>query len=220
MKSRVYPRLITINGKQVRIDEKQVIFWSADYDRRAKRERQEALAKTQKIIDNPSVYGSYGSSKYIKNENGKKLTLNDKKIENDERFDGFYAIVTSELDKTSEEIIEIYRGLWKIEESFKILKSDFSARPVYLSTENHIKAHFMICFLSLVILRLLEQQLGGKYSSKQICESISKSTCHLVEENIYLLSNCNEIVQTLCPELGKKYHKLKEIKKILANTKI
>ena len=63
-------------------------------------------------------------------------------------------IVTSELDKTDEEIIDIYRQLWRIEETFKITKSELEARPVYVSRKEHIEAHFLICFIALVLVRL------------------------------------------------------------------
>jgi transposase len=220
IKSRIYPRLITVNGKRTRIDEKQVIFWSADYDRRAKREREEALKKAKKIVENPALLDNYGSRKYVENKNGKSLSLNEKKISDDEKFDGYYAIVTSELEKSNNEIIEIYRGLWKIEESFKIMKSEFETRPVYLSRENHIKAHFLICFISLVILRLLEQKLHYRYCGSHICNAISKSNCSLLQTNIYMTTYCDPIFNILLPELSLKFHSLKEIKKILANTKI
>ncbi len=67
---------------------------------------------------------------------------------------GYYSIVTSELKLSDSEIIKIYRGLWEIEESFKIIKSEFRARPIFASTEEHIDAHFLICFVSLLIFRI------------------------------------------------------------------
>lgn len=89
-----------------------------------------------------------------------------------------------ELD--SHQIIEIYRGLWKIEESFKVTKSDLAARPVYLSNLEHIQAHFLICFVALVIVRLLEFRLNRKYSVGRILESLRR--CESTSGIVYKIS--------------------------------
>ena len=136
-----------------------------NYDKRAKAEREATIRKAREFIKSPSKYNnaiSYGSAKYIKNlkidkETGeivdKKVILesDEKKLKEEEKYDGYYAIVTSEWKESDDRIIEIYRGLWKIEESFKIAKSDLEARPVYVSREDRIQSHFLICFISLVI---------------------------------------------------------------------
>lgn len=85
----------------------------------------------------------------------------------EEKYDGYYAIVTSEYKKSDNEIIEIYRGLWKIEETFKVTKSDLETRPVYLSRDDHIQAHFLICFIALVMVRILELRLDNRFSSRR-----------------------------------------------------
>ena len=69
----------------------------------------------------------------------------------EEKFDGYYALVTSEWEKGDKEIVEIYHGLWRIEEAFKVTKSDLEASPVYVSRHDHIQAHFLICFVALVM---------------------------------------------------------------------
>lgn len=73
-----------------------------------------------------------------------------KKAEKDVRYDGYFAIITSELDYDAEKIREVYHGLWRMEESFRIMKSDFDARPIYLNKRERIQAHFLTCFVSLV----------------------------------------------------------------------
>ncbi|MDD4761119.1 MAG: transposase [Bacteroidaceae bacterium] len=70
----------------------------------------------------------------------------------------YYVIVTSEMEENDDRIIEIYRGLWKIEEAFKVTKSDLEARPVFVSTKEHIEAHFLTCFVALTIARILEMK--------------------------------------------------------------
>ena len=91
----------------------------------------------------------------------KVLSLNTDTIEKEERFDGFYGVCTN-LDDEPEEIIKVNQRRWEIEESFRIMKSEFKARPVYLSRDDRITAHFTTCFLSLVILRFLEKMLDEK----------------------------------------------------------
>lgn len=141
----------------------------------------------------------------------------------EEKFDGYYAIVTSEWKKSDEEIVEIYRGLWRIEEAFKVTKSDLEARPVYLSRKDHIQAHFLICFVALVIARLLALRLGNKYSIPRIIESLNKSSGSYLEENWYVFDYADEITKTITEtfgvDLSRKYLKLGDIKKILGATK-
>lgn len=240
-KSRVYPREIEVmeNGRKIKvpIDEKQVIFYSKDYDKRAKAEREPALHKARELIKDPSKFTlstSYGAAKYVKNlhydkETGEiittkgKLSFDEEKLREEEMLDGYYAIVTSELHQTDDKIIEIYRGLWKIEESFKITKSDLEARPVYLSREDRIQAHFLICFIALTISRIIQHKLGNKFPASRILESLSKVCCSHVKENIYLFDYRDEVtdafVDTMEIDFSNKYMKLGEIKKILGDVK-
>lgn len=242
IKSRIYPREVSVIGNnnkpmKKRIDEKQIIFYSRDYDRRAKAEREPALLKAMELVKNPGKFNratSYGAAKYVKNleydtETGEIITVSKKpvfdeaKLREEEKFDGYYAIVTSELDKSDTEIIEIYRGLWRIEESFKITKSDLKTRPVYLSRQDRIESHFLICFIALTIIRILQHKLGGKYSAKCILESLRRVECSNVEENIYIFDYkdeiCSEIGAALGIDFSRKYMTFGEIKKILGNVK-
>ena len=106
-------------------------------------------------------------------------------IRKDARFDGFYAVCTN-LDADIEEVIRVNRGRWEIEESFRIMKSEFDARPVYLQRDDRIKAHFLICFISLLVYRILEQKLPAKETTKD-----EKGN---TKENRY---TCDEIIRTL-----------------------
>lgn len=105
----------------------------------------------------------------------KSYLINQELIEEEEKYDGYYALTTNLIGDISE-IFKIVKGRWKIEESFRIMKSDFLARPVNLSREDRIKAHFMTCFISLFIYRLLEKKLNNKYTSSQILETLRKMT--------------------------------------------
>ncbi|HCU01437.1 TPA: IS1634 family transposase [Candidatus Nomurabacteria bacterium] len=240
-KSRLYPREIEVteDGKKIKVEihEKQVIFYSRDYDKRAKAERESTLRKAREFIKYPSKYNnaiSYGAAKYIKNLKIDKdtgeivddkaiLEFDEKKLKEEEKFDGYYAIVTSEWKESDDRIIEIYRGLWKIEESFKITKSDLEARPVYVSREDRIQSHFLICFISLVISRILQHRLGNKYCVTKIIESLRNVSCSHAKENLHLFDYRDEVTDAIGEVLGidftKKFMKLGEIKKILGEVK-
>lgn len=246
VKSRFYPREIIItkldkNGKTIKkkttVDEKQVIFWSADYAKRAKAERQPAIEKAKELIGNVQKFNKkncYGASKYVKHlvfdENTgeiivakSKLSLDEDKIAEEEKYDGYYAIVTSEMDKSDNEIIDIYRGLWRIEETFKVTKSELDARPVYVSRKDHIEAHFLTCYIALVLSRVLQHKLDKKYSVERILESLRKCNCSKGQENYYLFDFYNttlkDIGNILDIDFSLKNRTLQDIKKILSLTK-
>ena len=138
--------------------------------------------------ENPGSYTratSYGAAGYVNNinfdketgniSNATELSLNEEKINEDAKFDGYYSIVTSEEHLSDLELRNIYKGLAKIEETFKITKSEFNARPINVRLENHIDAHFLICFISLVIIRILQKEIKNKYTIKKLLEKMKKS---------------------------------------------
>ena len=98
-------------------------------------------------------------------------SINQSIIDDEEKYDGYYALTTNLVGDITE-ILKIVKGRWEIEESFRIMKSDFLARPINLSREDRIKAHFMTCFISLFIYRLLEKKLNNKYTTSQILETL------------------------------------------------
>ena len=244
-KSRRYPREVeyvkTVNGKPVKtkttVDEKQVIFWSADYAKRAKAERQPAIDKARDLIGNVQKYNKkncYGASKYVKHlvfdkntgeiiEAKSQLSLDEDKIAEEEKLDGYYAIVTSEMEKTDSEIIDIYRGLWRIEETFKVTKSELDDRPVYVSTKEHIEAHFLTCYLALVLCRVLQHKIDKKYSVEKILDSLRQCNCSHIKNNYYLFNFFDDVLKdvgnAVSIDFSNKYMRLQEIKKILAETK-
>ena len=150
-KSRIYPREISVSTlqgkkKKIRIQEKQVIFYSTKYAEKAKADREAVIHKAEHLISSQAAYNrstSHGAAKYVKDltystNSGEVLQdakhirfFDDEKLIEEEKYDGYYAIVTSELDTEDEKIIKMYRGLWRIEESFRIIKSDLETRPVY-----------------------------------------------------------------------------------------
>lgn len=245
-KSRLSPREIIItkkdkNGKTIKVkqnvDEQQVVFWSADYAKRAKAERQPAIDKAKDLIGNVQKYNKkncVGASKYVKHlvfdkntgeiiEAKSQLSLDEDKIAEEEMLDGYYMIVSSEFDKTADEIIDIYRGLWRIEETFKVTKSELDARPVYVSSKEHIEAHFLTCYIALVLSRVLQHKLEKKYSVSKILESLSKCNCSNIQENYYLFDYFDTVLKDIGLatniDFSLKNRTLQDIKKILGTTK-
>jgi transposase len=100
--------------------------------------------------------------------------LDEQKVAEEAKYDGLYAVCTDLLDDKIGDILKISEGRWQIEECFRIMKTDFSARPVYVQRDDRIKAHFLICFLALLTYRLLEKQLGNKYTCEEILKTLKE----------------------------------------------
>ena len=138
-------------------------------------------------------------------------------------FDGYYALVTSEYKYSEQKIIDIYRGLWQIEETFRITKSDLETRPIFHSREDRIRAHFLTCYLALVIGRLLEKSLEDKYSIAALLESLGKACGSVLEQNWYAFDYLDQILLDIGNmydiDFSLKYRRIGEIKKLIAQTK-
>lgn len=244
-KSRIYPKKmyitrddkgLTKNGNKkkqtILVDQKQMVYYSQKYADKQKRDRQMVIEKAKDLIKNPSSYTkatSYGAAGYINNikfdketgvvSNGTELSLNEEKINEDAKYDGYYSIVTSEENLSDLELRNIYRGLAKIEETFKITKSEFNARPINVRLEDHIDAHFLICFISLVIIRILQNKTNEKYSIKNILEKMKNFKCTHETGNLYKFIGYKPEIQYLNRKLelnmDKKYDTRENIKKIL-----
>lgn len=112
--------------------------------------------------------------------------LDEQKIESEAQYDGLYAVCTDLLDDDVNEILKVSEGRWQIEECFRIMKTDFSARPVYLQDENRIKAHFLICFLALMFYRLLEKKLSYKYTCDEILDTLKSMNFAEIQEQGFI----------------------------------
>lgn len=241
VKSRLIRREINVTMESGRtqntkhVYEKQVVFWSKKYFLKSRAERAEVISKAEALVDNPRKYNkatSYGAAGYVNNlEFDKKtgeiivkhLTINYDKIKEEEKYDGYYAIVTSEHEMSNDKIIETYHGLWEIEETFKITKSNLETRPVYVREYEHINAHFLTCFIALTILRIIQKKTGGKYSAETVIENLKQIVCMSEHENMYLFGHRNEITDALGDAFGidftRKRLRLADIKKILGDVK-
>ena len=244
-KSRIYPKKmyitredkgLTKNGNKkkqsITVDQKQMVYYSQKYADKQKRDRQMVIDKAKDLIKNPGAYTkatSYGAAGYINNikfdketgniSNATELSLNEDKINEDEKYDGYYSIVTSEEHLTDLELRNIYKGLSKIEETFKITKSEFNARPINVRLEEHIDAHFLICFIGLVIIRILQKEINNKYSIKNLLEKMKNFKCTHETGNLYKFIGYKQEIQYLNRKfelnLDMKYNTREEIKKIL-----
>ena len=120
-------------------------------------------------------------------------------------------------------MIDTYRGLWRIEETFRVTKSDIEARPVYVSRQERIEAHFLICFVSLVIIRLLQLKLENIFSAGKILNSLSKTCCSFVKGNFHMFDFHDEVMAQVGTLFGinfdQKFRTQAEIKNIIATSK-
>ena len=237
-KSRIYAKKIQLKGKdgkraqRMEIYQKQMVYYSEKYAKKQKKDRDKAIAKAKELISNPGKYTratSFGAAGYVNNikflketgeiPDGLVLSLNEARIREEEKYDGYYSIVTSEKHLSDTEIRDIYKGLWEIEESFKIIKSEFKARPVHVKKDKHVEAHFLICFVTLVIMRVLEQILEKKHTVKQIRYSLTNYSCSYLEQNYYLFDYRDDVIKSIESafdfDLSKKIMSQAEIKKIL-----
>ena len=241
-KSRIHPRELHVNvtkpgsskpgKKKVVIDQKQMVYYSEKYAKKQKKERDVMVERAKDIIKHPKKYDrvtSKGSASYVVNiafdkstgeiVDGKSLELDMEKIAEEEKYDGYYAIVTSELKMSDTEMRRIYRGLSRIEDSFKITKTYFNSRPVFVRTNKHIEAHFCTCFIALVLMRLLEKKLEEQFPTGQILTSLKKYNCVHVDQNKWLFTYYDTILDSCAKvfkiELNKRYHTQQEIQRLL-----
>lgn len=237
-KSRIYAKKIQLKGtdgkraRKMEIYQKQMVYYSEKYAKKQKKDRDKVIAKAKELIANPGKYTgatSIGAAGYVNNikfsketgeiPDGLVLSLNEARIQEEEKYDGYYSIVTSEKHLSDTEIRDIYKGLWEIEESFKIIKSEFKARPVYVKKDEHVEAHFLVCFVALVIMRVLEQMVEKKHTVKQIRNSLISYSCSYLEQNYYLFDYRDDVIKSIESvfgfDLSKKIMSQAEIKKIL-----
>lgn len=243
VKSKQGYKTVTVEGddgkkKKVRVDVKYVAFWSEKYQRRARKERQAAIDKARKLVSNPGAYTAathFGAAKYVKGMSvdaktgelvgaADVLEFDEERLAAEEACDGYYCIVTSETDMSDGEIIEAYRGLWKIEESFKVTKSDLETRPVYVSREEHIEAHFLTCYVALCILRIIQAATGGKYSARVIADELAAMCGTHLEGNWWRFDHRTDASDDLCRmagvDLTRQNMQLKDIKAALSQAKL
>lgn len=197
-----------------KLSETLIVTYSPKYRAYQARIRQGQIDRAQKMIttnqkikktrNNPNdpmrfikktaitPYGELADEEYYE--------LDNQVIENEAMYDGFYGVV-SDLEGEVADIIAINKRRWQIEECFRIMKTDFEARPIYLQREDRIKAHFLICFLSLLVYRILEAKLDNKYSVEEILTTLRKM-------NLTLLDGYGYVPSYTRTELSDKLHQI------------
>ena len=201
---------------------------SEKYAKKQKHDRDIMIARATDLIANPKKYDritAASSGAYVRNiafdkatgeiVEGRELTLDTEKIAEEEKYDGYYSVVTSELNMSDYEIRDTYRGLARIEETFKISKTEFESRPVFAWTNEHIEGHFATCFTALVLIRLLQAKLENKYPIGKTIESLRKCCCTRIGTNLYqfvyydeILKECGHVFNL---ELNHKYRTQEQI---------
>lgn len=243
VKSKQGYKTVTVEGddgkkEKVDVDVKYVAFWSEKYQKRARKERQAAIDKAKKLVGNPGAYTAathFGAAKYVRGlkvdaktgelvEAADALEFDAERLAAEEACDGYYCIVTSETEMSDSDVIEAYRGLWRIEESFKVTKSDLETRPVYVSREEHIEAHFLTCYVALCILRIIQAATGGKYSARVIADELAAMCGTHLEGNWWRFDHRTDASDDLCRmagvDLTRQNMQLKDIKASLSQAKL
>lgn len=225
-------RWINENG----LEQKIIVTYSLKYKNYQKNIRNSQIERAQKLINsNPKSIGKPKQNdfkRFIEKTNTTKdgivaeethYNLNQEIIDNESKYDGYYAVCTN-LEDTAEEIIKVNKNRWEIEESFRIMKSEFKARPVYLSRDDRIKAHFTTCFLALTIFRYLEKKIDSKYTVTEIIETLRNYNLRELKGFGYIpnyeLTEIVEVLQnTFNINTSTEINDYKKIQKICKQTK-
>ena len=217
-------------------EQKMIVTYSIKYAEYQRNIRYNQIKRASNLINsNPTKLGKPKQNDFkrfisttVTTDDGKEATkkeyfINQDIIQEEMKYDGFYAVCTN-LEDNPIEIIKVNHRRWEIEESFRIMKSEFDARPVYLQREDRIKAHFMICFIALMIYRYLEKKLDYKYTVYEIIDTLRNM--QLIDENgdgfrpIYTRTDLTDLLHD---KFGFRtdYQILnnKNLKKILSQTK-
>ncbi len=152
--------------KTVEVDAKLHVSYSQKRAEKDYYDRQRAIEKARKKIESGSASQSirYGVNKYLEfNEDLKVTGIDEEKIKEEAKWDGYYAVITDNAELTSEKVFDLYKTQWKIEECFRILKTDLNARPVYVHNDKHIYGHFVLCYLALCMIRYLQYKLKSEH---------------------------------------------------------
>ena len=234
----LYEEKVLANGHKRRVKAKGVLAQKVivtfsrkmmEYQRSVRNRQIERAKKLLKTID-PETYkkSPHDVTRFIKRTSrtvsGEKATdtyeLNQRVIEEEERYDGFYAVATN-LDDPAKDILAVSANRYKIEECFRLMKTNFSARPVYHQTKDRITAHFLICYTALLVYRLLEVKLdryGTHFTTDNIIETLRNMNVVNVDDMYYLSTYSGSMVCTSLNaifdlELDRKYYQPKELNK-------
>ena len=177
------------------MDETMIVTYSPKYKAYQRSIRSKQIERAEKIISGSQKKrrgkNQNDPARFIKQinvtDNGeiaskKTYNLDLEKIAEEEMYDGFYAVITN-MEDNVDQILRINKQRWEIEETFRVMKSEFEARPVYVQRDDRIKAHFLICYISLLIYRLLEKKINGSYTCEQILSTLRNMNMTLLSQS-------------------------------------
>ncbi len=220
--------------KTVKIDVQEIAFWSRDFFERARHRREKVIEKSLFALESGEVFSAKSKTgvRYVKDlayksETGEvvshEFSLDWDKAEKDASLDGYYCIITSECMMDKREVIEAYRKLWRIEDTFRVTKSTLEVRPVFVWTDSSIRAHFMTCYAALVMMRMLQDGLKWKYSADKIQLALQSLVGYREDANWYLFANRSEVTDALGELLGVQLNRRRytrgEIHQMMANSR-
>ena len=187
-------QIINKEGIQETRKRKVLIYWKLEDAILEARKRDDKLERAIKSLGNNAYAIKHTYEQYIKEihtvdktgEAADKIerVLDENKINEDALYDGYFCIITSELDYDYNKILEVYGNLWKIEESFRITKSDLEVRPIYVSNESRINGHFLTCYVALVLVRLLQYKMNYTMSVERIVRALNSSKCIMEKDGV------------------------------------
>lgn len=162
-----------------------IVTYSPRYAAYQKKVRETQLERAEKMVKSGNVKKQRKNpndpSRFVKvtstTSDGevaeeKSYSIDQEKVDNEAMYDGYYAVCTDLVDDDIKDILTVSEGRWEIEESFRIMKTDFEARPVYVRREDRIKAHFLICYMALLLFRLMEKKLNSSYTASKIIDTL------------------------------------------------
>lgn len=229
---------LTIDGmkKRVELEQQLIVTYSIKYRNYQRSIRSRQIERALKAVENGAKAvekkKQNDPKRFIKADHATKdgevadktvYYIDEDSIAAEERFDGFYAVCTS-LEEKAETIVKVNQRRWEIEECFRIMKSEFQARPVFLKRKERIIAHFITCFIALIIYRYLEKKLGNQYTCSQILDTLQEMNFVKYEGKGYQPTYTRtELTDALHEAFGfctsKQIVPIKKMKKICSETK-
>ena len=211
--SSLYYKEIPYSTKQ--LHQRLIITYSPKYATYQKQIREKQIERAQSMIQsgsakrqskNPNDPARFIQKIAVTKEGEvaeqQSFCLDSAKIEEEAQYDGLYAVCTDLLDDPVGDILKVSEGRWQIEADFRIMKTDFSARPVFVQRDDRIKAHFLICFLSLLIFKFLERKLEYKYTCEQMLDTLRAMNFADIEEQgfmpLYTRTAITDDLHTAC----------------------
>lgn len=183
--------------RDVSFNQTLIVTYSLKYKSYQQSLRERQIERARKLLDHPANaerHSQTDSRRFIRKTsltddgeiaNKSMYEIDECVINEESQYDGFYAVCTN-LDESPADIAKINHDRWEIEESFRIMKSEFEARPVYLQRDDRIEAHFLTCFIALMIYRILEKELGEKFTCQEIIETLRHMEMRKVSDQGYI----------------------------------